>query len=198
MSDLRRAIGRRMTLPLTAVLITAAALLWHHLPVPTQIHAPFDVNGSWGGPVHGRALDVTVTRVQLAPKGKFALSKFTSSTVSAIGMWLVVDATVSAVESSNLPVADLMLHGNTYQPSTRIPAPGFGVRVDPGIPQHGYWVFDVAPQLIQPSVAKPLQLRVWSGGENRLDSRVVISLDSRAPERADVVAVKPCEVGPAE
>jgi hypothetical protein len=197
MTEVRAGAARRAVLPLTAVLITAAALLWHHLPVPTQIYAPFDVNGSLGSPVRGHSLAVTATRVRVAPKGKFALSQYTSQTISPIGRWLVVDATVSAIEASKLPMADLVLGGNTYQPSVRVPARGIGTRVDPGLPQHGYWVFDVAPELIQPSISKPLQLRVWSNGEERLNSRVVIDLDNRPLERDDVVTVKPYEIGPA-
>jgi hypothetical protein len=198
MKDALARIGRRAPLPITAVLIAAAALLWHHLPVPTQVYAPFDVHGSSGSPVRGHSLAATVTRVRVAPKGKFAMGQYTSTHVSAIGLWLVVDATVSAIESSTLPAADLVVGGNTYQPSIRGPAPGFGIHVDPGLPQHGYWVFDVAPELLQPPIAKPLQLRVGTGGEERLNSRLVIDLGNRPLERADIVTVKPYEVGPAE
>jgi hypothetical protein len=38
---------------------------------------------------------------------------------------------------------------------------------------------------------------MWSNGEERLNSRVVIDLDNRPLERDDVVTVKPYEVGPA-
>ncbi len=198
MREARTGLARRAVLPLTAVLVTAAALLFHHLPVPTQIYAPFDVHGNVAGPVRGRSLEVTAARVRLAPKGKFALSRFTSNTVSAIGVWLVVDATVSALESSELPSADLVVGGNTYLTSARSPMRGFGVHVDPGLPQHGYWIFDVAPELTQPSITRPLQLRVWAGGENRLNSRLVIDLDNLPLERTDMIMVKPYEIGPAE
>jgi hypothetical protein len=191
-------IGRRAVLPITAVLITAAAFLWHHLPVPTQVYAPFDVHGCAGSPVRGHSLAANVTRVRVAPKAKFALSQFTSVRASAIGLWLLVDATISAIESSTLPTADLVVGGNTYQPSLRNPARGFGIRVDPGLPQHGYWAFDVAPELLQPSITKPLQLRVGSDGEERLNSRLVIDLGNQPLERADVVAVSPYQVGPDE
>lgn len=198
MKDALAGIGRRAPLPITVVLITAAALLWHHLPVPTQVFAPFDVHGSAGSPVRGQSLAATVTKLRAAPNGKFAVSRFTSIRVSAIGLWLVVDATVSAIESSTQPTADLVMGANTYQPSIRSPAPGFGVRVDPGLPQHGYWAFDVAPELLQPSITSPLLLRVGPAGEERLNSRLVIDLGNRPLESADVVTVKPYEVGPAE
>ncbi|HXS86140.1 MAG TPA: hypothetical protein VN741_10930 [Mycobacterium sp.] len=197
MTDVRAGITRRVALPLTAVLITAAALLWHRLPVPTQIYAPFDVHGSLGSPVRGRTLDVTVTKVRVAPKAKFALGQRSSSTVSAIGTWLVVDATVSALTSSEFVSADLMLGGNTYQQALRAPARGFGVRVDPGLPQHGYWVFDVAPELIQPTITGPLQVRVGADSDGRLNDRLVIDLANRPLESSQIMAIKPFEIGPA-
>lgn len=197
MSSVRDRIARQAVLPVTAVLVAAAAMLWHHLPVPTQIYAPFDVHGKLGSQVRGRALAVTATGVQIAPKAKFPLGPHSTSTMSAAGLWLVVEATVSADTSSTLVSADLVLGTNTYLVSLR-PAPGFAVRIDPGLPQHGYWVFDVAPELIQPSVAKPFQLRVWPNAEERLTSRIVVDLDSQPPARADFVTVKPSVIGPAE
>jgi hypothetical protein len=197
MTDVRAGITRRVALPLTAVLITAAALLWHRLPVPTQIYAPFDVHGSLGSPVRGRTLDVTVTKVRVAPKAKFALGQRSSSTVSAIGTWLVVDATVSALTSSEFVSADLVLAGNTYQQALRAPTRGFGVRVDPGLPQHGYWVFDVAPELIQPAITGPLQVRVGADSDGRLNDRLVIDLANRPLESSQIMAIKPFEIGPA-
>jgi hypothetical protein len=195
--DARTGIARRVAAPVFAVLVAAGALLWHHLPVPTQIFAPFDVRGSLGSPVRGHSLTVTATGVRVAPNGKFALSEYSTRTVSAIGTWLVVDATVSANEASKLPMADLVVGGNTYQVSLRSPARGFGIHVDPGLPQHGYWAFEVAPELLQPSITRPLQLRVWSNGDERLNSRLVIDLDNQLLQRAEVIRVKPFDVGPA-
>ncbi len=197
MIDARTGIARRVAAPLFAVLVAAGALLWHHLPVPTQIFAPFDVHGSLGSPVRGHSLTVTATGVRLAPKAKFALSEYSTRTVTAIGLWLVVDVTVSANEASKLPMADLVMGGNTYQVSLRSPARGFGVHVDPGLPQHGYWAFEVAPELLQPPTARPLQLRVWSNADERLNSRLVIDLDTQPLQRAEVIRVKPFDVGPA-
>ena len=50
--------------------------------------------------------------------------------------------------------------------------------------------------LLQPSVTKPLQLRLVSDGEERLNSRLVIDLGNQPLERADVAAVSPYQVGP--
>ena len=154
MIDARTGITRRVAAPVFAVLVAAGALLWHHLPVPTQIFAPFDVRGSLGSPVRGHSLTVTATGVTLAPKGKFALSEYSTRTVSAIGLWLVVDGRYRPTrhQSSRRP---LMVGGNTYQVSLRSPARGFGIHVDPGLPQHGYWAFEVAPELFQPPITRP-------------------------------------------
>ncbi|WIM89048.1 hypothetical protein PT015_06140 [Candidatus Mycobacterium wuenschmannii] len=197
MSGIRDRLARHATLPATAVLIAASAWLWHHLPVPTQVYAPFDVHGALGAEVRGKEMAVTVTGVRVAPKGKFATGPYSSRTMSATGVWLVVDATLSAIESSTNPAAELRVGQNTYMPSMR-PAPGYGVRVDPGLPQHGHWVFDVAPELLAPKVSSPLQLLVHVGGEDRLSSQVVIDLDTRPLERSDKVTVQPYEIGPAQ
>jgi hypothetical protein len=196
-ADIRGGVSRRVALPITAVLIAASAWLWHHLPVPTQIYAPFDVHGSLGSPVRGHSLQVTVTRVRVAPIARFPLGEFSTQTISAIGLWLVVDAAVSAIDTSKLVTADLSVGGNTYQPSLRQLGRGFGTWIDPGLPQHGYWVFEVAPALVQPSITGPLQLRVWSNAEERLNSRPVIDLGNQPLERTNVIRVKPYEIGPA-
>ena len=197
MSNVHSGLARRVALPLTALLVAASAWLSHHLPVPTEIYAPFDVHGSSGSPVRGRTLEVTVTTVRVAPKARFPLGEFSTETISALGLWLVVDATVSALHESALPTVDLVAGGNTYRHSLRNLTAGFGTWVDPGLPQHGFWAFEVAPELIQPSITKPLQLRVWSNGEERLNSRLVIDLDNRPLERGNVIRAKPYKIGPA-
>jgi hypothetical protein len=196
MTCLPTLFARRWSVALTAALVVAAALLWHHLPVPTRVYAPFDVRGSVGSPVRGRALIVIVNKVQLAPRAKLTVSRFATRTVSATGRWVVVDATVSATETSVVPSARLVVGDNRYQPSSRADTSGPTGWVDPGIPQRVSWVFDIANELIEPSPASPLQLRVWTGDE-RLDSRLVIDLDRPAPQHVDVATVKMREVGPA-
>jgi hypothetical protein len=189
-------ITRRWSAPIAAALIVAAALLWHHLPVPTQVYAPFDVHGNVGSPVRGRTLTVIASKVQVAPKAKFTLTRYATQTATATGRWVVIDATISATAASVTAAAQLLVGGNSYQPSSRAEMSSPTGWVDPGIPQRVSWVFDVANELIEPSPATPLQLRVWSGDE-RLNSRLVIDLDRPAPERVGVATVKLREVGPA-
>jgi hypothetical protein len=196
MFSTRTGLARRLSAPAVAVLIATAAVLWHHLPVPTQIYAPFDVHGGLGSPVHSRAMTVTATSVRVARIAKMKHRTFRGDISTAAGLWVVVDVTVSSTRTTMTPQAQLLVGVNTY-----LPAP-FGdvntptVPIDPGIPQHGSWTFDVANKLIEPSTSKPLQLQVWTGDE-RLNSRLVIDLDRREPEHVHVVTVQPREVGPA-
>lgn len=99
MPKLRAAVA-----PLTAVIaIALAALVWHHLPENSQIYAPFDVRSDTGSPAQGRALTTTVTGLRIAPLIKPALGR----QVHAIGVWVIVDATMSATLSTGLPRAEL-------------------------------------------------------------------------------------------
>jgi hypothetical protein len=181
---------------MAALLAVAAAVLWHHLPVPTQVYAPFDVQADMGNPVSGRALAVTASRVRVGPKAKFVVDRYLSTTITATGVWVVVDAAVSATYASMTPSAELLVGANSYQPSTRIEAATAGLTapVEPGIPQRGSWAFDVATEFIEPSLTTPFQLRVWTG-DGRLDSRLAINL--RAPEHVNVVTVEPPEASAA-
>ena len=198
MNSTRIGLARRLAAPTAVVLAVAAAVLWHHLPVPTQIYAPFDVQGSAGSPVHGRAMAVTASRVRVAPKAKFVMGPYLTTTIKATGLWVVVDAAVSATHASMTPSAELLVGVNSYRPSTRIEAvtASLTVPVQPGIPESGGWAFDVANELVEPSVTTPFQLRVWTD-DGRLDSRLVINLDRPAPQHVDVVTVQPPKAGAA-
>lgn len=66
------------------VVLAATAVLWHNLPTPTAVYAPFDVHGSMGAPVMGRGVSATVTRVCIADRLSDALGRDRSS-VTATG-----------------------------------------------------------------------------------------------------------------
>ncbi len=127
------AIARRVALPLTAVLVTAAALLWHRLPVPTQIYAPFDVHGDLGnrgaGPCAGLS---TVTGYGRAHKQIHDWAKFTLE--HSLGDRNVVRRRCDGVGAHLVGV----LRGRSgvgrqhLSAALRAPPRGFGVRVDPG------------------------------------------------------------------
>jgi hypothetical protein len=176
---------RAAVAPLTAVIaIALAALIWHHLPENTNIYAPFDVRGDTGSSVPGRALTTTVTGLQITPLVKPDHGR----SVQAIGVWVLVDATVTATESSGLPRAELLVGPNTYAPSDRLlPGATLGGPLDPEIAERGAWAFDVPPALLD--TVGSVVLRTWLGLDPRLDSRLVVDIplaDARV-SRVDTV-----------
>lgn len=179
--------GTRMRSALSAafvvVLVTAAALVWHNLPTPTDLYGPFEVHGSAGEPVRGRGVTATVTAVRVAPE---------VNSLRATGRWVVVEATLQAQGSTDVPHADLLVGPNTYIPSDRFVTKTLGRALAPGIEQRGSWVFDVAPALIDGPALDPLALRVWVGSD-LLDSRLVISVPPEAVGRSAELELTPPE-----
>lgn len=174
---------------IAAPILVAAALLWHHLPDSLDVYGPFDVHGGFGTEAAGRALAVTVDDVQLTSQVFGATRLSSGPAVAAAGRWVVVSATVSATRQSVLPSVALRVGPNTYRPSDRFVAYTLSQRVDPGISQHGTWVFDVPPALFDPPGADPLALVVWPGLDERLDDRLVINLRGHLESRTATVAL---------
>ncbi len=158
--------------PLTAVIaIVASALVWHNLPVNTDIYAPFPVRGESGSPVQGRAIATTVTGLRIAPR----VTPDPGRPVNAIGVWVIVDATVAATETSGLPRAELLIGPNSYLPTDRLlPGTTLGALLDPGIAEQGAWVFDVPSSLLD--TVDSVVLRTWLGLDPRLDSQLVVNI----------------------
>lgn len=153
------------------VVVAAAAALWHHLPTPTDVYGPFEVRGEVGEAVQGRAVRATVTSVRIAPR---------VDSVQAAGRWVVVDTTLEALHSTELPRADLIVGPNTYARSERFFLDTLGAEIAPEITARGSWVFDVASPLVEPGASEPLLLRVWVGTDI-LDSRLVIDIPADDP-----------------
>ncbi len=155
------------------VVVAAAAVVWQNLPTPTDIYGPFDVYADGGTPAAGRGVTATVTAVRIAPQ---------VNSVKAAGQWVVVDTTLEATRSTELPRSELIVGPNTYTPSDRFFGKTLGAEIAPGITQRGAWVFDVASDLVAPGASEPLTLHVWLGLDQQLDSRLVIRMpvdDSR-------------------
>ncbi|KWX68202.1 hypothetical protein [Mycobacterium sp. NAZ190054] len=167
--------------------VTAAAVVWHNLPTPTDLYGTFDVHGRVGEPVRGRAVTATVTSVRVAPQVNSA---------QAAGSWVVVDTTLEATGSTELPHADLLVGPNTYVPTDRFFGKTLGAEIAPGISQRGSWVFDVASPLVAAGAADPVTLRVWVGS-GMLDSRLVIELDADRFARTGEVDLAPPEASAA-
>lgn len=168
------------------VVVAAAAVVWHHLPTPTDLYGPFDVHAHVGVPADGRAVTATVTSIRIAPR---------VNSIQAAGNWVVVDTTLAATRATELPRSDLTVGPNTYTPSDRFFFDTLGSQISPGIAQSGAWVFDVAPGLVSPGASGSLTLRVWVGTAF-LDSRLVIRipLDDSRVSRSDEIDLTPPEV----
>lgn len=156
------------------VVVAAAALVWHNLPTPTDLYGPFEVRGRAGEAVQGRAISATVTSVRIAPR---------VNSVQAAGSWVVIDTTLEAIRSTELPRADLVAGPNTYAASDRFSLDTLGDEISPGVTQRGSWVFDVVPALVEVGSSAPLLLRIWAGSDI-LDSRLVIDIPADDPRIA--------------
>jgi hypothetical protein len=165
------------------VVVAAAATVWHNLPTPTDVYGPFEVRGEVGEVVQGRAVRATVTSVHIAPR---------VNSIQAAGNWVVVDTTLEAIHSTELPQADLIVGPNSYVRSDRFFLDTLGPEIAPEITARGSWVFDVASALVEPGASEPLILRVWVGTDI-LDSRLVIEIPADDPRvtRTDDVNLVP-------
>jgi hypothetical protein len=178
-----------------AVVVAAAAVLYHFLPVMTQVYAPFDVYGTSGDSVSGRAISATVHGGQIAPKVTFRSKIGDKPDIVAVGKWVVVDATIVATRDPASPKADLLVAGNSYKPDSRFLRENLGALAQPDIPQRGAWIFDVASDLLDdhPSIV----LRVWADfpvSQPPLDSQLVITIDPRAISSVDAIALSPARI----
>jgi hypothetical protein len=180
----------------TVLVVAAAAVVFHFLPVQTQIMGPFDVHGTFGETVTGRAIAATVHEVRVAPNVTSVSLGRAGKPIAATGKWVVVDATLELVRDFVTPKAELLVDGNTFVPSERFLAENLnaGGLMGPGIPERGVWAFDVATDLLDASSRAPLVLRVWVD-DGRLDSRLVIAIDRHDLSRQGVVALTPPRLG---
>jgi len=179
------------------VVIAAAAVVWQSLPVRTKVFAPFDVRGTSGETVTGRSIAATVHGARLAPDVMSGTGGRVGDAIAAAGTWVVVDATVETTRDSVKPEAELIVDGNTYLPSERFFLENLTASdavVDPGIPERGVLVFDVATQFLDSEAAPPFVLRVWVG-DGRLDSRLVITVDEQDVSRHKVITLTKPKVG---
>jgi hypothetical protein len=174
--------------PLAAVIaIAVSALLWRHPPRPTDIYAPFDVHETAGSEAAGRGLTTTVTGVDIAPQ---VTKGSRGRAIRAIGVWVIVEARMSATVASALPRAELLLGPNTYAPTLALAPSTLGLPLTPGLSQTGAWVFDVPPGLLDS--AGSIALRTWVDLDPRLDSRLVITIpldDAEVTRTAGTAAV---------
>jgi hypothetical protein len=177
----------RAALPavVTAAAVAAAAVVWHNLPVNSQIYAPFDVTADAGTPATGRNISATVLGTQITASVRPENGR--PAQLDAAGVWVVVNATVTAVQHPGLLRVQLQVGPNTYAPTDRLPPSVTpGGTMQPAIEYRGNWVFDVAPEVLDS--VDTVRMRLWLGDE-RLDSRLVvrIPLNGSQVSRLEVV-----------
>jgi len=167
------------------VVIAAAAVLWHDLPANTEIYAPFDVTADEGETATGRNITATVTGVQIAAEIRPQNAR--PPRFDASGVWVVVTAEVTAVREPGLLRTQLLVGPDTYAQTDRLlPSARLGGLMQPDIVNRGAWVFDVAPEAL--GAVDTVVLQVWLGDE-RLDSRVQVSIPVGDVDRVDSVDV---------
>lgn len=180
---LQRPDPRRVATTICVIVtVAAAAVIWQHLPTPTDVLGPFDVHGDTGTSTTGRAVSATVTGVRVAPE---------VNSVKPAGIWVVVDAAIEGTRSTELPHSELIVGPNTYTPSDVFFTDTLRAEVSPGLTQRGSWVFDVARALVADGASNPMTLRVWVG-DGRLDSRLVIGIPTGSSylSRVDTVTLE--------
>lgn len=173
-----------LTVLSTVFVIAASAVLWHKLPVATNIFAPFDVHGDIGQPTAGRNLTAVVDGVTIAP----TMTTRYDRKLQAIGVWLVVDGSFDVDNDPGLLHADLLVGPNRYEPADLMAYQP--PQLQPGITERRGWPFDVAPTVLDG--ADSVVFRAWLG-DGRLESRLVIDipLDDKRVQRAPSVDLPP-------
>lgn len=167
-----------MRAPTAVAVIAAASVLWHHLPTRSDVYAPFPVSGALGTPVGGRAISAAVTGVQLAPELEIRSERFRSTSVAAIGRWLVIATDMRSGDRPERAHAELTIGTDRYLPADRLPPwATMSAAMQPGFLTRGAWVFDVAPSALQ---GGPITLHTWVG-DGFLDSRLDIGIDLNDP-----------------
>jgi hypothetical protein len=168
-----------------AVVIAAAAALWHSLPLNTQIYAPFDVDGPVGAPLTGRNVTATVSDVRIGPTVRDEEARPPS--YAALGVWVVVTAAVAAVQTPDLLWTRLQVGADTYEPTSRLPvSTQLDRQMSPGIQRRGALVFDVAPEALD--AVDEVTLLVWLG-DARLDSRLRFTIPLSGADRTRIIDI---------
>lgn len=190
MTAARRAVAHTLT---AAAVIGASAVVWHHLPTRTEVYAPFPVAGSLGAPARGRAITATVSGVQIAPTLQIRAESFRSTSVAAIGQWLVLSTDMRSGDRPERARAELRVGADTYLPTDRLPPwASMNDTLEPGFVTRGAWVFDVSPEVLD---GRPITLRAWAG-DGFLDSRLDIGIDLHDPRvvRSDVASLSATQI----
>jgi hypothetical protein len=172
-----------------AAVMAVAAAMWHHLPTPDDVYAPFDIDAGMGEQATGRAIAVEVTGARIAPR--IRMERLRAPTLDALGMWVAIDSEAMTTLADEVLRVDLVAGPNTYGPTERIGVMPLRGSLTPGIVTRSSWVFDVPAELVAPG-EQHISLRVWVR-DGRMDSRLVMDIplnDSRV-SRSDLIVIEP-------
>ncbi|MCV7359840.1 hypothetical protein [Mycolicibacterium fluoranthenivorans] len=173
----------------TAVVVAAAAWMWHNLPAPDDVYAPFDVDAGMGQQATGRTLTAQVTGVRIGPR--IRKQQYRPILVDAVSTWVAVDGEAMTTRTDEVPTVQLLVGPNTYALTQRLGFMPLAGSLAPGITVRGSWVFDVPAELVAPGRGD-ITVRAWTG-DGRQDSRLVftIGLDDSRVQRTDLIQIPP-------
>ena len=175
-------IGAAVSLVALAVVVTATT------PGPSVIEAPFGVPISADGSGQGRNLVVAVDSVQLARQVSTSGGFSGGWTGETPGIWLIVDARVSAVTDPTSMTVSLVVDGVRYADSDRA---GSGVLssniLEPGLTIGGAVLIELPGSVLSAPGAHQATLRFATTDDPRLDSLLEVRVDLTTLDTVDTV-----------
>lgn len=172
---------------LLVALLAVAAVVLHTTPTDDEWQGPIPVYGAIGETVAGRNIEATVTDVRIAD----AVTASNGWAGPTTGIWVVVDASVAAVEDDRaalLGTANLLIGGTTYSASQRPDlATIAGSSLSTGIPYAGPLMFEVPRDAVDSAAARDAELNFAVSNDPRTDSLLVIPVDLTAIDHEDTI-----------
>lgn len=160
-------------------LLLASGVAVATAPGNARIIAPLLVRGGVGDTMTGRTLIAEVTQVRLAEA--LDVKYRDAGDTSTDGVWVVVDATLTATEKIlGFTDAELRIGDVIFTPSHVLPSPTLmTLRYGAGIPEHGSLVFEIPlSALDQPGASAALLVF----RNDNLDSTPALQVDLTALE----------------
>lgn len=164
---------------LVALLVAAGAVA-DTAPTTAGWQAPIEVPGTVGETLSGRNIEATVLDARAAD----AVTTSNGWAGATTGVWIVVDASVSAVvddEAALLGTAVLEIGARSYSASDR---PGLstlaGTSLSTGIPTTGPLLFEVPRDALGSVDGAAARLTLGISNDPRVDSLLVVPLDLTA------------------
>jgi hypothetical protein len=141
---------------------------------------PIEVSGEVGESLAGRNIEAVVSEVRIAEE----VVASTGWTGTTTGVWVVVDASASAVVQefgTTLGTAELVVDGTTYSASTRPDTETLAKKgLTVGVPLTGPLMFEVPRELVTSQLAQNSHILLAVNSDPRSDSLIVVEVDLTA------------------